>query len=81
MAPLTTLWILEQGVPSIVSDCCDARDYVEESINGLLFMTGDGKGFERIRREMLERSLAPKSKKIEDWHFLDCRNNLYGRLA
>lgn len=81
MAPLTTLRMLEQGVPCMVSDRCVTRDYVEEGINGLLFMTSDGKGIERIMREMLERSLVLKPKKIEDGHYLDCLNNLYGRLA
>ena len=65
-ALLTPLQMLEQGVPCIVPDCCAARDYVIEGVNGLLFKTGDVEDLERAMMKMLERPLRPKPKILSD---------------
>lgn len=58
--------MLEQGVPCIVPDCCAARDYVIEGVNGLLFKTGDVEDLERAMMKMLERPLRPNPKILSD---------------
>ena len=80
-AMLTPMQMLEHGVPCIVPDCCAARAYVQEGVNGLLFKTGDVEDLERAMREMLERPLNPDPKKISDERYLQDLSLLYMRMS